>query len=119
MKRFFTLIAVVLGCITFSSCEKGIDPSDVEFEVAIECVASPNYYVGYYTFVCYGSLGGFNDEATIKVDDGQDYTFNVTGAKTPYSFKIHGGSKNHKPSLFNVKVLVKNKVVMETEVVAR
>lgn len=119
MKRFFTLIAIVLGCITFSSCEKGIDPSDVEFEVAIECIGYPANYYGHYTFACYGSLGGFNDEATIIVDDIKDYTFNVTGAKTPYSFEFNSGSSRYRPNLFNIKVLVQNKVVMETEVVAR
>lgn len=120
MKRFFTLIAIVLGCITFSSCEKDVDPSKVEFEVAI-VNGSSTAYSDLYTYNCYGSLGGFIGNATIAINDRNEYDVNVTGAKTPYSFTFKAGSKRngYRPSSFNVKVIVNKKTVMETVVVPR
>lgn len=120
MKRFFTLIAIVLGCITFSSCEKGIDPSDVEFEVAIEFLGYNQN--NYREYVCYGSLGGFIGDATIIVNDKYIHDVKVTGAKTPYSFTFSGWWKysyGTPPSFYNVKVLAGKKMLMETIVVPR
>lgn len=128
LKRLFVLSLTAIS-LMFIGCEKWneVDPSSVEFDVAIEYHDTPSYSV-HYEYVCYGSLGGFLGEAEIIVaatdtNGGGSYNVNVTGAKTPYSFTffagMHQGYYKDVPSSFNVKVLVKDNVVMETIVVPK
>lgn len=114
----------------FVGCEKDINPSKVEFEVQIE---SNGYYSYQYEFLCYGSLAGFNGDAVIVVEDDEGhsvhkgYEVKVMGAKTPFSFAFYDGNSYNAsaglssglPPYYIVKVLVRNKTVMETSVVRR
>ena len=129
LKRLFILCLTIMAFV-FVGCEKNVDPSKVEFEVSIEKNGAT---LQQYRFVCYGSLGGFIGDAEIVIEDDKGYSVSkgnkvsVTGAKTPYSFTFYDGNAYNAsvglssglPPYYNVKVLVKNKTVMETSVVPR
>ena len=125
LKRLFMLCLTVMAFV-FVGCEEYVNPKKVEFDVQIERNGTSYYR---YQFLCYGSLSGFTGDAVIVIEDAygdiveDGYNVDVTGAKTPFSFTFYDGDtegfSSGIPPYYNVKVLVKNKTVMETSVVPR